>query len=157
MIVYPTNSESETVKFGKFLGECIRPFFSEGIIVFLNGKLGAGKTTLCRGILRDFDYLGAVKSPTYTLVEPYEIDLGYINHFDFFRIAHPDELDYIGLDEYFSGDTLSLIEWPEKGQGMLPENDLTISVDFQKEKRVIQMKSNSDLGEKICAKVKRFA
>ena len=71
MIVYPTNSESETVEFGKFLGECIRPFFSEGVIVFLNGKLGAGKTTLCRGVLRDFNYLGAVKSPTYTLVEPY--------------------------------------------------------------------------------------
>ena len=104
------------MEFGKFLGKCIRPFFSEGVIVFLNGKLGAGKTTLCRGVLRDFNYLGAVKSPTYTLVEPYQIDLGHINHFDFFRIEHPDELDYIGLEEYFSVDTLSLIEWPEKGK-----------------------------------------
>ena len=79
------------MEFGKFLGECIRPFFSQGVIVFLNGELGAGKTTLCRGVLRDFDYSGAVKSPTYTLVEPYKIDQGHINHFDFFRIAHPDE------------------------------------------------------------------
>ena len=53
-------------------------------------------------VLRDFDYLGAVKSPTYTLVEPYKIDLGHINHFDFFRIAHPDELNYVGIEEYFS-------------------------------------------------------
>ena len=157
MIVCSTNSESETVEFGKFLGKCIRPFFSEGIIVFLNGELGAGKTTLCRGVLRDFDYLGAVKSPTYTLVEPYKIDLGHINHFDFFRIAHPDELEYIGIGEYFSVDTLSLIEWPERGSGMLPENDLTISLGFQKGKRVIRMKSDSDLGEKICSKVKQIA
>ena len=157
MIIYPTSSESETVEFGKFLGECIRPFFSQGVIVFLNGELGAGKTTLCRGVLRDFDYSGAVKSPTYTLVEPYKLDLGHINHFDFFRIAHPDELDYIGIEEYFSLDTLSLIEWPEKGQSMLPKNDLTVSVDFREGKRVIQMESNSDIGEKICSKVKRIA
>lgn len=145
------------MEFGKFLGECIRPFFSQGVIVFLNGELGAGKTTLCRGVLRDFDYSGAVKSPTYTLVEPYKIDLGHINHFDFFRIAHPDELDYIGIEEYFSVNTLSLIEWPEKGQSMLPKNDLTVSVDFREGKRVIQMESNSDIGEKICSKVKRIA
>ena len=145
------------MEFGKFLGECIRPFFSQGVIVFLNGELGAGKTTLCRGVLRDFDYSGAVKSPTYTLVEPYKFDLGHINHFDFFRIAHPDELDYIGIEEYFSVNTLSLIEWPEKGQSMLPKNDLTVSVDFREGKRVIQMESNSDIGEKICSKVKRIA
>ena len=145
------------MEFGKFLGECIRPFFSQGVIVFLNGELGAGKTTLCRGVLRDFDYSGAVKSPTYTLVEPYKIDLGHINHFDFFRIVHPDELDYIGIEEYFSVNTLSLIEWPEKGQSMLPKNDLTVSVDFREGKRVIQMESNSDIGEKICSKVKRIA
>lgn len=145
------------MEFGKFLGECIRPFFSLGVIVFLNGELGAGKTTLCRGVLRDFDYSGAVKSPTYTLVEPYKLDLGHINHFDFFRIAHPDELDYIGIEEYFSVNTLSLIEWPEKGQSMLPKNDLTVSVDFREGKRVIQMESNSDIGEKICSKVKRIA
>ena len=157
MIVYPSNSESETVAFGKFLGECIRPFFSEGVIVFLNGELGAGKTTLCRGVLRDFNYFGAVKSPTYTLVEPYQIDIGYINHFDFFRIEHPDELDYIGLEEYFSVDTLSLIEWPDRGKGSLPKDDLTISVNFHNEKRVIQMNANSDLGEEVCSKVKRIA
>ena len=157
MIVQSTNSESDTVEFGKSLGKGIRPFFPEGVIVFLNGELGAGKTTLCRGVLRNFDYLGAVKSPTYTLVEPYKIDLGQINHFDFFRIAHADELDYIGLEEYFSVNTLSLIEWPEKGQSMLPKNDLTVSVDFREGKRVIQMESNSDIGEKICSKVKRIA
>ena len=157
MIVYSTNSETETVEFGKFLGKSIRPFFSEGVIVFLNGELGAGKTTLCRGVLRDFNYLGAVKSPTYTLVEPYQIDLGCINHFDFFRIEHSDELDYIGIEEYFSKDTLSLIEWPDIGKGILPKNDLAISVDFHDGKRVIQMKPNSDLGEKVCSKVKRIA
>ena len=145
------------MEFGKFLGRSIRPFLSEGVIVFLNGDLGAGKTTLCRGILRTFNYLGAVKSPTYTLVEPYQIDIGHINHFDFFRIEHPDELDYIGLEEYFSVDTISLIEWPERGLGVLPKSDLTISVDFQNQHRVIQMESNSDLGEKICSQVKRIA
>ena len=105
--------------------------------MFLNGEL-AGKTTLCRGVLRNFDYLGAVKSPTYTLVEPYKIDLGQINHFDFFRIAHADELDYIGIEEYFSVNTLSLIEWPEKGQSMLPKNDLTVSIDFREENELFR-------------------
>ena len=157
MIVQSTNSESDTVEFGKSLGKGIRPFFPEGVIVFLNGELGAGKTTLCRGVLRNFDYLGAVKSPTYTLVEPYQSDIGYINHFDFFRIEHPDELDYIGLEEYFSVDTLSLIEWPDRGKGNLPKDDLTISLDFHNEKRVIQINANSDLGEKVCSTVKRIA
>ena len=78
-------------------------------------------------------------------------------HFDFFRIEHPDELDYIGLEEYFSVDTLSLIEWPDRGKGSLPKDDLTISVDFHNEKRLIQMNANSDLGEKVCSKVKRIA
>ena len=126
MIVYPTSSESETVAFGKFLGECIRPFFSEGVIVFLNGELGSGKTTLCRGVLRDFNYFGAVKSPTYTLVEPYQIDIGHINHFDFFRIQHPDELDYIGLEEYFSVDTLSLMVSPLTLLNFLIASKLTL-------------------------------
>ena len=102
-------------------------------------------------------FLESVFVLTYTLVEPYQIDIGYINHFDFFRIEHPDELDYIGLEEYFSVDTLSLIEWPDRGKGSLPNDDLTISVNFFNEKRLIQMNANSDLGEKVCSKVKRIA
>ena len=138
-------------------GSAVGRALAAGAVVFLMGELGAGKTTFTRGALRALGHAGSVKSPTYTLVEPYQIDIGYINHFDFFRIEHPDELDYIGLEEYFSVDTLSLIEWPDKGRGSLPNDDLTISVDFYNEKRLIQMNANSDLGEKVCSKVKRIA
>jgi tRNA threonylcarbamoyladenosine biosynthesis protein TsaE len=97
-------------------------------IVFLVGELGAGKTTLARGILRGLGFTGRVKSPTYTLVEPYGFSGIHVYHFDFYRINDPRELAFIGLDEILSSQALKLIEWPERAAGQLPEPDLVIHI-----------------------------
>ena len=99
------NSEEATEQFGAHLVNVL-----EGSgIVFLKGDLGAGKTTLCRGVLRALDYTGAVKSPTFTLVEPYELPGHSVYHFDLYRLSDPDELNFLGVDEYFTSQALCLI------------------------------------------------
>ena len=122
--------------------------------VLISGDLGAGKTTLCRGLLRQMGHEGSVKSPTFTLVEPYEIEGVCVYHFDLYRLSHPDELDYVGIDEYFSDETLCLVEWPEKAEGSLPAHDLELAIDVAGEKRNISIGSNSQHGTRICESLK---
>ena len=122
--------------------------------VLISGDLGAGKTTLCRGLLRQMGHEGSVKSPTFTLVEPYEIEGVCVYHFDLYRLSHPDELDYVGIDEYFSSEALCLVEWPEKAEGSLPSHDLELSIDVTGEKRNIRIGSNSQHGTRICESLK---
>ena len=103
--------------------------FAGDALVYLRGELGAGKTTLVRGILRGLGFAGPVKSPTYTLLEPYEEQSVY--HFDLYRIADSRELDFIGLDEFLAARAIKLVEWPERGAGRLPPPDLDIQLHFQ--------------------------
>ena len=98
-------------------------------VVYLKGPLGAGKTSLVRGILRGLGHQGAVKSPTYTLVEPYEFAGREVYHWDLYRIVNPAELEFVGLDELMREGTLRIIEWPERGNGMLPPPDIEIKID----------------------------
>ena len=149
MIKFELASEKEMLGLGAMLS---RFLCGEGVI-HLSGGLGAGKTTLCRGILRAMGHLGAVKSPTFTLVEPYQISGSEVYHFDLYRLADPSELDYIGIDEYFGKNKLCLIEWPEKAIGYLPQHDLDITIDVLVEKRIIDVRSNSRSGEKICTQL----
>lgn len=99
-----------------------------GGIVYLQGDLGAGKTTLTRGFLRGYGHEGAVKSPTYTLVEPYEFALCNIYHFDLYRLADPEEFNYLGTDQYFDESNLCLVEWSERGSGWVPAGDLLVEL-----------------------------
>ena len=149
MIKFELTSEKEMLGLGVMLA---RFLLGEGVI-HLSGGLGAGKTTLCRGILRAMGHLGAVKSPTFTLVEPYQISGSEVYHFDLYRLTDPSELDYIGIDEYFGKNKLCLIEWPEKAIGYLPQHDLDITIDVLVEKRIIDVRSNSRSGEKICTQL----
>ena len=108
-------------------------------LVFLHGDLGAGKTTLVRGLLRSWGHRGTVKSPTYTLVEPYEISGRSIYHFDFYRIEDPKELSYIGIDDLMTSDALKLIEWPTHGAWALPEPELEIELRIIEGGRVLDI------------------
>jgi tRNA threonylcarbamoyladenosine biosynthesis protein TsaE len=116
--------EAQTVNAGIQIGACL----SAGMTVFLEGQLGAGKTTLTRGILQAFGYSGAVKSPTYTLVEPYEQLVTTIYHFDLYRLGDPEELEYMGIREYFDSGSICLVEWPERGLEYLPEPDVILEL-----------------------------
>jgi tRNA threonylcarbamoyladenosine biosynthesis protein TsaE len=135
------DNEADMVAFGERLGKAFRAQ-PKSQCVFLNGDLGAGKTTLSRGILRAFGHTGAVKSPTYTLVEIYEFAERRVYHFDLYRLGDPEELEYMGIRDYFSDGSICLMEWPERGKGVLPEPDVFIDVKVQGLGRLIKLHGN---------------
>ena len=108
-------------------------------LVFLRGDLGTGKTTLVRGLLRKLGFSGPVKSPTYTLLEPYEIGARRIYHFDFYRIEHPEELSYVGIDELMAESALRLVEWPERAFERLPEPDVEVKLSMNGQGRSVEI------------------
>ena len=136
------DNETDMVAFGERLGHAFNAK-PESLCVFLNGDLGAGKTTLSRGILRAFGHQGAVKSPTYTLVEEYIFAGRRVYHFDLYRLGDPEELEYMGIRDYFSEGNLCLIEWPQRGEGVLPNPDVLIDIKTQDEGRLIKITSNT--------------
>ena len=124
--IEPLADEQATLDFGSRLGRLLREDYAGRAVVFLTGELGAGKTTLVRGLLRGMGYSGVVKSPTYTLLEPYNIDGQEIYHFDLYRVNDPQELEFVGFDEIVDGPGLKLFEWPEKASTWLPAPDLHV-------------------------------
>ena len=129
---------------GRLAGVCEPP-----LLIFLGGELGAGKTTLVRGFLRALGHRGTVKSPTYTLIEPYEVDGRQIYHLDLYRLSDPGELEYLGLREMLAERAVLLIEWPERGAGWLPEADLVIDISLREHGRHLVLKAGSPRGEAI--------
>ena len=128
------------------LGAQIAVGLKPGMTVYLQGELGAGKTTLARGILRALGVAGPVKSPTYTLVEPYENSSLYLYHFDFYRLKHPDEWADAGLEEHFSGQAICLVEWPEKAGARLPAADVAVRLAVDGAGRSITVSARTEAG-----------
>ena len=124
------------------------PLLSGGGLIFLEGTLGAGKTTLSRGLIQAMGHDGAVKSPTYTLVEEYHLPGLRVCHFDLYRLGDPEELEYMGIREYLDEGTLCLVEWADKGAGVLPEADLVIRIDDIGDSRILSWDANTPTGER---------
>jgi tRNA threonylcarbamoyladenosine biosynthesis protein TsaE len=139
----------------KLLGARIARAATKPSVLYLDGPLGAGKTVLARGYIRELGFLGAVKSPTFTLVEPYHINNVVLNHFDLYRLDDPFELEFIGIEDYFSCGGNVIVEWAEKGHGFLPTPDLHITLDYysKKDTREISLVGETDLGNEILLKM----
>lgn len=125
------------------LGAALAANVESGSVVCLHGDLGAGKTTLVRGFLRSLGYEGPVKSPTYTLVEPYDIAGRQIYHFDLYRLADPEELEYMGIRDFLDRRATSLIEWPEQGEGVLPQADIELWLQHDGMRRLVSVRGIS--------------
>lgn len=145
-IVSNLADEAATVAFGEQLGKAAFLKGEGGTVIYLRGDLGAGKTTLSRGVLRAFGHVGAVKSPTYTLVEPYELSGITLYHFDLYRVVDPDELELMGIRDYFCNDAICLIEWPERGAPLLPAPDLRVELAMDNDSRRVVVIANSSRG-----------
>lgn len=141
------SDELATLKLGKQLAQLCP---ADQFTIFLEGDLGAGKTTLSRGFLQALGHKGNVKSPTYTLVERYDLASRTAFHFDLYRVVDPEELDYLGLDDYFSNHSLCLVEWAKQGSDHLPEPDLLVNISYQDHARIANIEPRSIAGKQVC-------
>ncbi len=123
-----------------------------GLVIYLHGDLGAGKTTFTRGVLSGLGHNGKVKSPTYTLVEPYTISRYSVYHFDLYRFIDDEEWDAAGFREYFNPQSICMIEWPEKAAQVLPQPDIHVQLSLYNTGRKIQLSAGSTLGAQCLEK-----
>ena len=137
--------EAATANLAARLARALRP----GMVIFLRGDLGAGKTTLVRALLHALGYVGRVKSPTYALVEQYEASGLHLRHFDLYRFRDASEWEAAGFRDEFNGSNVCLIEWPEQAQGLLPQEDIAIVFEILPHGRNAVLSAHTTIG-KIC-------
>ena len=128
------------------LGASMAPLLVPGMVIFLRGDLGTGKTSLARAMLRALGYEGRVKSPTYTLLELYTVSRLHLYHFDFYRFHDPREWAEAGFRDHFCADNICLVEWPEKAEGFLPAADLTLHLKIHGVGRKAEITAGSERG-----------
>ncbi len=132
----------------------LAPLCQPPLIIYLQGDLGSGKTTFARGFIHKLGHSGKVKSPTFTLVETYDLEQAHLYHFDLYRLKDPLELEYIGIRDFIGeSDVMCLIEWPERGGSALPEADLVIRLEYQGDSRAVDYQANSTKGQMIIDKL----
>lgn len=141
--------EAATLALGGRLGHALEA----GLSIWLQGDLGAGKTTLTRGVLRELGFPGRVKSPTYTLVELYSLSRFNLYHFDLYRFADPDEWEDAGFREYFNPTSVCLVEWPDKAGGRLPQPDLLVRFDIPDAGRFVRIEGLTEAGRACIARL----
>ncbi|RQO32853.1 tRNA (adenosine(37)-N6)-threonylcarbamoyltransferase complex ATPase subunit type 1 TsaE [Herminiimonas sp. KBW02] len=148
------HEEAGTLALGASLARALQP----GLTIYLHGDLGAGKTALTRALLHALGHTGHVKSPTYTLAEPYTITIGdeavNVIHFDLYRMASAEEFLDAGFREYFNQQTICIIEWPEKAETVLPPPDISISLAVAGEGRDVELQALSDQGVECLNRLK---
>jgi len=145
--------EEATLAFGAELAHVLVP----GLTIYLIGDLGAGKTTLTRGVLRGLGYTGKVKSPTYTLLELYTVSSLYLYHFDFYRFADPQEWVDAGFRDYFNAESVCIVEWPENAGEFLPAPDLRIQLEAQQSGRSLHVHAETEAGKQCLARLNSAA
>ncbi|MDO8464416.1 MAG: tRNA (adenosine(37)-N6)-threonylcarbamoyltransferase complex ATPase subunit type 1 TsaE [Gallionella sp.] len=141
--------ENATLALAQRLAVRLKP----GMVIYLRGDLGAGKTTLMRGVLNALGYAGRVKSPTYTLVEPYQAAGLYLRHFDLYRMLDKEEWEAAGFRDEFDGRNVFFIEWPEKAQGLIPQADIEITFEILPQGRNAEIHANTKMGKQCLKKL----
>ena len=143
--------EAATIAWGERFAGALVP----GMLVTLQGELGAGKTTLVRSVLRALGVQGAIKSPTYPLLETYNVSRLYLYHFDFYRIKSPSELEEAGMRECFSSSGLCFVEWPERAEGWLPAADVVVALQMEGQGRKLVARAYSQSGKQCLERMRR--
>jgi tRNA threonylcarbamoyladenosine biosynthesis protein TsaE len=138
----------------EMLGNHLAYLCHSSAVIYLHGELGSGKTTFTRGFLRGLGYLGKVKSPTYTLVESYDLDHYTVYHFDLYRLSDPEELDYLGIRDYLENNVICLIEWAERGDGYIPPPDIECHLNYQTTARTVEFITHNPQSERMIADLK---
>jgi tRNA threonylcarbamoyladenosine biosynthesis protein TsaE len=133
----------------QLLGSALAHSLEDGALIFLEGDLGTGKTTLVRGFLRGLGHQGPVRSPTYTLIEPYELRGRLIYHIDLYRLSDPEELEYLGARDFLTADAVYLVEWPDRAASALPRPDLRIRLAYTPAGRTVEFSPESVRGRRL--------
>ncbi len=150
--MYPLKAASQEEQ--EAYGAALAAVAPAACVIYLEGELGAGKTTLVRGFLYGLGFRGLVKSPTYTLVEPYELEHRLCYHFDLYRLADPAELEYVGVRDLLGEAAIILVEWPERGRGELPDPDLRITIRYRGTGRDLELSAETAVGREL---IQRFS